>query len=418
MSTSGPEVFVIVVFVVAFSVATAVHMSGRVRAAFDQRRNRAEESARFRESQVDQQARQERVRRDEETSRLLRRPRDFLYVAGLQLKSALAGPKGELADLRRRLQDAAARSQQLDEMPWTGLQAVVRVTAALLLPAVLVTGGLLNVLVFIALNDGVIAPAPILKGVGAAMLELLLALGFARLLHNVQRTSFQWLMEMAFVSALLTSVVGFVAMYSPQRSEQAYQRAIDIDQRELTAAEQSGQQLAITAARDQLNQDQIRLRRAEASDVALAVALPLIEVAVAPMAIEGGVVLARAARRRVAVRTVEELRRAVNAKEIEIDQKTQEAVVAAMAHLRGTGVENIEMYGDPSRQPPAPQGLPVAEPPTAPATGPAAVPAEDASPADARPASAATETSNAGAFDLDGFAPATRQAGSGRWDRA
>ena len=124
------------------------------------------------------------------------------------------------------------------------------------LAVVVVFGFVLAMETFVALNNGQLGVAPILKGLVAGGLELLAAFGVTRLLHDRRPTELRWQLELAFCGAVLVLLCGYLAMYSPQRSAQKYDKTVAYDQAVLTRAQQSGQALAVTAAQDQLDSDE------------------------------------------------------------------------------------------------------------------------------------------------------------------
>lgn len=379
-----------IVFVAAIFVAGAVGLAGvRVAQFAGQRRQRR---------LSDQQAR----RRQQASN-----PADLVYVHGATLNADLASLNAQHEAKQRDLTGAKADLAATPEPQHKGLQRDVRLACLVILPVVAVGGLALAVATFVALNNGRGGLAPLTKGIVAGSLEVLVALGLARLVHNRQPRELHWQIQLTALVAVMITITGYLAYYSPQRSAQQYGAMIDDDRRVVTLAEQSGQPIAVTAAKDKLAADLTRLRRAEQSDAALAVAIPLVEVLTAETALEGlGIIeLSRLRRRRAAE---------VRKRQAEVDklgaeirviplQRTQQ-VAQALYDLGVTEVRSHISSAQPPPTPPRPlmPGRPPASGPggvSPVASGPAAPVAGGEEPAEPYP------SRGGGGLNLDGFAP-------------
>ncbi len=386
-----------IAFVIA-SFAIAFLGLGGVRAAqvgYERRQRQAE--LRREEQRRAQAARQTEIERVQtESARrqaaIIADPADVIYTRGVALNAELEESHARREIGQRTLDTAKRYRLTIPEDEHQGLALYVRLASFAVLPLVFAGGVALAVSVFVALNNGRIGVAPILKGVVAGSLEVLLALGFARLIHHRRVRELRWQFELATLLPLILTVVVFLAIYSPQRSQQTFNTSIDDDRRVLAAAQQSGQKLAVTAAQDKLTADLSREHRAEESDSALAVGIPLVEVVSAEMALEGLSALQLRRRRRLADASIDASQGAVDQLDTKIRVTRAQRGQAVADELYGLGVRNLPRHMDPSRPPipPAHEGGP----------GPA-VPNTPAAPLPRNP-----EPRRGGGIglDLDGFA--------------
>lgn len=261
---------------------------------------------------------------------------------------------------------------------------------------------------FVALNNGVLGIVPIIKGFVAGGLELLVAFGITRLLHDRHPRELRWQAELALSGAILVLLCGYLAVYSPQRSEQKYNSGIAYDEAVLTQAEKDGQALAITAAQTRLNDDESLLHRAENSDSVIAVAIPIVELLTAELAFEGLLDLLAAQRVREADKRVRETQAWVDRIQGRIAATQNRYGLETLEILRERGINNLQDYlGGNGRATP---GAPAQVAPPSPAADPNPPP----------PAPPTPPAGHAAPINLDGFAPAPNpQPGSGpEWDLA
>lgn len=338
-----------------------------------------------------------------EDASIAQNPRPFVQLHGHRLASKQQGRRAALQQTEDELASARKAEGDLPAPTWTGLARVVRLGTLALVPVLVVAGAILNCEIFVALANGQVGSAPVLKGLGASLVELLLALALAHLVTHREVRSLGWQVRLAAVLVVLASVVCVVAYYAPQRSAQAYGTQLDLDRRTLVAAKDAHQPLAVTAATDQLEADTTRLRRAEDSDAAQAVAFPVIEALVAELAIEGLLVVEETRRRRRAHRQVVQLAHIVNTERAELEAETAAATRVVAERLFGAGRADLNadlgIVDRPVGALPDAGNVTPPVPPAPPRPMPPAAPTQPASP---------------GPLDLDRFAPPP---GSGSaWD--
>lgn len=262
-------------------------------------------TAQFIEHRLRQQRRR-RAARQAQNMEIKSSPHDYVTERKAHLTA-------EVAKLREALQNGLRTESQLiaDLMNlapplWVGVRRLLRLACLMLLPALVISSGVLNVEVFIALNGGIISAPAVLKGIGATIVELLLTLYFSDLVIHRQPRAVAWQIQVAACLALLFVVIGYVSHYAPARSQQALQRIIGLNHRQVTAAVTADAQigslqthLAVTAARDTLSNNVSRLKKAEKSDAGQSIAFPVAELLVGELALGGWLAALDLRRRRI-----------------------------------------------------------------------------------------------------------------------
>ncbi len=408
---------------ITFSVALLVVLAVRAaQLAQDRRRQRNEnkKSEQQRGAGADRQ-REARERTEHETRDMRDRsnPSRVVWLEGVAMGVELGPLRHQLQLAQRELATVRTVLAALPKQAYTGLQAHLRQAAMVVLPATAAAGMALAIAVMVALNDGHWGVAPVLKGLVAGSLEMLVAFVVTRLFHDRRPRELHWLTQIAASVALLIVIVGYLAVYSPQRSRQQYAAMVDDDQRVLTQAEHAvpAQPLAVGAAKSKLSTDRTRMKRAEGSDTAFAILIPLVEVLTAEMAFEGLGELLLSRRRREAEARVRSAQTAIDDLTGEIDLVTRTRTMRTATRLDGLGVDaqrymnNNRQHGQPVRDTPGPTGPPGSVDPTPPPTSPTPSPAGPTEP---------PVTGGAAEIDLNAFAPVPApEPGAGpEWDLA
>jgi hypothetical protein len=366
------------------------------------RRDQAEQAERQRRDQAEQEERQRREHAEEQArQRDQTYPHDVVFHQSTRMAHELSPTNHDLGVAQRENSEAQVALAVIPEPEHSGLQLHVRLAVLVVLSIVVVFGFLLAMETFVALNNSQLGVVPILKGLVAGGLELLAAFGVTRLLHDRRPAELRWQMELALCGAVLVLLCGYLAMYSPQRSAQKYEKTVAYDQAVLTRAQQSGQALAITAAQAQLNNDESRMHRAQDSDAVMAIGIAVVEVLTAELAFEGLLDLLVIYRRRED-RLESEAR--VRMTQARIDELQRTIAVTqprygleTLEKLRDAGINNLQDYlGGNGQQPPGPPPPPPGAAPGGQAQTPPPPP-----PADAPPPPAG----GAGGISLGGFAP-------------
>ncbi|MDA8062048.1 MAG: hypothetical protein M0T80_06375 [Actinomycetota bacterium] len=373
------------------------------------------ESARERRRQraADAETRRNRAREN---------PQDILFRHRTAMDNELAPVRAKRNTSQRKLNEAVAAKEARPDVKHKGVGKYARVGAAILMPVIWAGGTALAIATFVALNNGAVSPAAVLKGVVAGLIELLLSLGIANIFEQRQQPkNLRWQAQAGLLFALLTVTVSFLAVYSAARSAQRWDPVIDFDRRLVASDRQIGNGVAVVAAEDKLSTDLTRRRHAEESDEALAVAIPLIEVATGELTLEGFGILAEDQRRRSADRDERRHRDSIDESSRREEEIGARHTRAALAELTDLGVTDLSQYFPPR---PAPRALPAGPtgPEPAPPSGP--TPPEDRHEEPSRnfylgDLAPAREPRDGGAWDLAGpwDQPGAGQAGGGEADR-
>lgn len=278
--------------------------------------------------------------------RVTRDPKDLIYIRGLELQRDNSDDTESAAVADRDRTAAEGVYTALPKLRWHGLELVVRGACLVLFSLLVGIGVVLNVGIFTALNDGVASTAATLKGCGASILELLLTLALSHLRVHRDVHGVGWQTRLAAVLGLLVVVVVGVAAYAPQRSAQSGLARLEHDNRVLTAAQhaQPAQPLAVTAARDALEADRSRLKRAEASDTVQAVVFPIGEALTAEFALDGLSAAWLTVRRRRAEHDVRAHQRRADRHRSRAMARQRAAGAAVADELWGHGVRDLPSH--------------------------------------------------------------------------
>lgn len=283
-------------------------------------------------------------RRREAARELVReRPQAFITREQNRLSAILAQWDSMLTVARRHLDEANQALTKQGGAAWSGAALGLRVLVLAGVVCLFALSVLLNVEIFVALNGGDTSAAAVAKGVGASLLELVLAVAFTHELAHRKPASATWQVRFWSILALLAITLIFVYHYAPARSQQAIGPTVALDERRLeqakTARLPNGEpdQPAISAAARQLQDDQERLHEAEQSDQAQSILFPLGEVLGGELALQGGLALVALTRLRRRRRDAVEAQHAMDRLEAAIDSERRRATFAVVDALVGAG---------------------------------------------------------------------------------
>jgi len=278
--------------------------------------------------------------------RIRTNPRDFLASAKTKRRPILLASEHNIQDLETEVDRANLDLANLPALKYEGTQYGMRVAIAPLFGLLIVASTLLNVEVFIALANGSANPAAITKGVAASTIEVLLSLVIGHLLLERSPRDLHWQLRLAFSTAIFISTIWFVAGYAPQRSALAYQSryqlAENILARDRLLQNTQTRTVAVVADEATLRSLVADRARAEESDVAQTVILPLGELIASEWAIEGLALAALARRRRVAGQQAQMAEDSLRGAKQQHELLSPRLDLEVLAELDDAGVSNLD----------------------------------------------------------------------------
>ncbi len=240
--------------------------------------------------------------REEHNVRVREHLGDHLYIYRTQISTAIRPFTQNTIAARSAVDREESRFQELRPSSVLGTAFGIRLFFAVLFVIIVATSSVLNVQVFAALADGNLNVTSIAKGLAVTCIELISTLVIGWDLIHRRESGDTWKLNGAFACAVLVITMTLVASYAPERSNFAFQSQLQTEQNALQSAKlisnPTARSIATSNEKNAIKQLIASRARAQNSDVAQSILLPLGELVSSGMAIEGMDLILLSRRRR------------------------------------------------------------------------------------------------------------------------